>query len=103
MYKICFFVPVAQAEQVKQAIFATGAGRIGDYESCCWQTTGTGQFRPLQGSQPFIGETGQLEQVEELKVELVADDGVVQQAIEALKKAHPYEQPAYEVYKLENF
>lgn len=103
MYKICFFVPAAQAEAVKQAVFATGAGRIGQYESCCWQTMGSGQFRPLAGSQPFLGQQGQLEQVDELKVELVADDSVVQQAINALKQSHPYEQPAYEVYKLEDF
>ena len=68
MYKLCFFVPDAHVEAVKQAVFATGAGRIGNYEACCWQVLGQGQFRPLSGSQPFIGETGVVQQVAEWKV-----------------------------------
>lgn len=103
MYKICFFVPLAQAEIVKQSLFSAGAGRIGDYDQCCWQTAGTGQFRALEGSQPFIGQQDQLETVEEYKVELVCDSQYIEQAISALKASHPYEEPAYEVYKLENF
>ena len=65
MYKLCFFVPDAHVEAVKQAVFASGAGRIGNYEACCWQVLGQGQFRPLPGSQPFIGETGVVQQVAE--------------------------------------
>lgn len=103
MYKICFFVPEDYAEQVKSAIFSTGAGRIGQYDQCSWQTPGTGQFRPLAGSQPFVGESNQLEHVAELKVELVCEDILIESAIKALKQAHPYEEPAYEVYRLEDF
>ena len=103
MYKISFFVPFFYAEKVKRAVFLTGAGRIGNYESCSWQTTGTGQFRPLSGSDPFIGSSGVLEKVEELKVEMVCDDEFIEVAIAALKKSHPYEEPAYEVIKLEEF
>ncbi len=103
MYKICFFVPLPYADKVKNAVFLTGAGRIGAYESCCWETEGTGQFKPLSGSTPFVGETGLLEKVEELKVELVCGDEFVHDAINALKEAHPYEEPAYEVFKLEDF
>jgi len=103
MYKICFFVPLFYAEKVKHAVFLTGAGRIGDYDSCCWQTTGTGQFRPLTNSDPFIGSSGVLEKVEELKVEMVCGKEFIEAAIEALKKYHPYETPAYEVIKLESF
>lgn len=100
MYKLAFFVPVADAEPVKEAVFATGAGRIGDYEACCFQTRGTGQFRPLAGADPHIGRVGDLEQVEELKVELVCEDSLIGKAIEALRAAHPYEEPAFDVWKL---
>ncbi|MBO6851066.1 MAG: NGG1p interacting factor NIF3 [Marinobacter sp.] len=101
MYKICYFVPESHLEETKSALFGAGAGRIGDYDCCAWQSLGQGQFRPLAGSQPFIGQQGQVEKVSEYKVELVCDDGVIRQAIEAFKKAHPYEEPAYEVYRLE--
>ncbi|WP_302141681.1 NGG1p interacting factor NIF3 [Halomonas alkalicola] len=103
MYKLAFFVPVADAEAVKEAVFATGAGRIGDYEACCFQTPGTGQFRPLAGANPHIGRVGELERVEELKVELVCEDDRIQAAVAALRLAHPYEEPAYDVWKLETF
>ncbi|TDR56286.1 hypothetical protein DFP85_104210 [Halomonas ventosae] len=100
MYKLAFFVPVAEAEAVKEAVFATGAGRIGDYEACCFQTRGTGQFRPLEGADPHIGRVGDLEQVEELKVELVCEDALIDKALAALKSAHPYEEPAFDVWRL---
>jgi len=103
MYKISFFVPILFADKVKRAVFLTGAGRIGAYDSCCWETVGTGQFRPLSGSDPFIGKKGELEKVEELKVEMVCGTECIEAAIDALKIAHPYETPAYEVIKLENF
>ena len=100
MYKLCFFVPDSHVESVKQAVFATGAGRIGDYEQCCWQVLGQGQFRPLQGSRPFIGRQDALEQVQEWKVELVVADELIGDAIAALKQAHPYQTPAYEAWRL---
>lgn len=103
MYKLCYFVPESHLEQTKQAIFETGAGRIGDYDSCAWQTRGQGQFRPLDGSQPYLGQQGTVERVDEYKVELVCADNVIRQAIGALKQAHPYEEPAYEVFKMEVF
>ncbi|CAM3583024.1 YqfO family protein [Halomonas lysinitropha] len=102
MYKLAFFVPKDDAEAVKEAVFATGAGRIGDYEACCFQTPGTGQFRPLEGADPHIGRVGDLEQVEELKVELVCTDELIQTAVAALKLAHPYEEPAYDAWRLED-
>ncbi|NIB43014.1 NGG1p interacting factor NIF3 [Pseudomaricurvus alkylphenolicus] len=103
MYKLCFYVPETHLEPVKTALFAVGAGRIGDYDSCCWQTLGQGQFRPLEGSQPFIGQSGQVEQVAEYKVELVCADDLIRQAVAALKQAHPYEEPAYDVIRVESF
>ncbi|MFC3679910.1 NGG1p interacting factor NIF3 [Bacterioplanoides pacificum] len=103
MYKLIFFVPQDHAEPVKQAVFATGAGQIGDYAECCWQTPGSGQFRPLAGAQPYLGRHGQLETVPELRVELVCRDELIVEAVAALKQAHPYEEPAYDVWRLADF
>lgn len=103
MYKLCVYVPASHLEQVKQALFDAGAGRIGDYDSCCWQVLGQGQFRPLAGADPFIGSQGNIETVEEYKVELVCDNALIVAVVAALKQAHPYEEPAYQVWKLENF
>jgi hypothetical protein len=100
VYKLAFFVPVSHVEVVKAAVFAAGGGRIGDYDHCAWQTLGQGQFRPLDGSQPFLGQTGQVEVVEEWKVELVVADELIVQVVAALKQSHPYETPAYEVWRL---
>jgi len=100
MYKICVFNPQSHVEQVKSAMFDTGAGQIGEYDNCSWQTLGTGQFRPLDNSNPYIGETGKLESVEEYKVEMVCADDRLKDAIIAMKKAHPYEEPAYDVWQL---
>lgn len=102
MYKICVFIPESHLERVKSAMFNAGAGKIGDYDCCCWQTLGQGQFRPLDNSQPFIGTQGKIEQVDEYKVEMVCDDSIIQDTINAMKKAHPYEEPAYDVWQLEN-
>jgi hypothetical protein len=103
MYKFCFFVPVHDAEATKEAVFEAGGGRIGDYDSCAWQTLGQGQFRPLEGSNPHLGEHGRLERVDEVKVELVCEDRLIRDVVAAMKRAHPYEEPAYEVYRLEDF
>lgn len=103
MYKLCVYVPASHLEVVKQALFDAGAGRIGDYDSCCWQVAGQGQFRPLAGANPFIGSQGTVESVEEYKVELVCDASIVAAAVAALKRAHPYEEPAYQVWRLESF
>ena len=103
MYKLAFFVPTSHLEPVKSALFAAGAGRIGDYDHCAWQVPGQGQFRPLDGSHPFIGQGGVVEQVEEWKVELVVADEHIRAAVAALRLSHPYETPAYDVWRLEDF
>ncbi|AWM79540.1 NGG1p interacting factor NIF3 [Gammaproteobacteria bacterium ESL0073] len=103
MYKLCFYVPESHLEQVKKALFTTGAGQIGDYAECCWQVLGKGQFKPLEGSRPFIGEPQQLAVVDEWRVELVVVDALITKAVAALKAAHPYETPAYDVWKLADF
>jgi hypothetical protein len=109
MFKIVFYVPEDQAEKVKTAVFNTGAGKIGNYDQCCWQVLGQGQFRPLSGSQPFIGEAPianakfLVEVVSEYRVEMVYCDDVISAAVSALKEAHPYEEPAYDVWRLADF
>ena len=100
MYKLCFYVPESHLESVKLAVFAAGAGRIGDYDSCCWQVLGQGQFRPLEGSQPYLGQQGVVETVAEYRVELVCDAAHIRAAVEALLAAHPYEEPAWDVVHL---
>lgn len=103
MYKIVFYVPVDNSEQVKNAMFKAGAGKIGDYCCCAWQVLGEGQFLPLAGSHPHIGEVHHLEKIAEYKVEMVCADESIQDVIAALNSAHPYEEPAYQVIRLEDF
>lgn len=99
-FKLCFYVPVSACEAVKAAVFAAGAGRIGHYECCAWQTLGEGQFRPLAGSQPALGKIDVLEKVPEIKVEMICVHASVESVVTALKAAHPYEEPAYEIWEL---
>tara|TARA_R110002072_G_scaffold303136_1_gene495260 strand:- start:25656 stop:25967 length:312 start_codon:yes stop_codon:yes gene_type:complete len=100
MLKLTFYVPETHVEAVKDAVFLAGGGRIGDYDSCCWQCPGQGQFRPLAGADPFIGNTGQVEQVAEYRVEMVCHEELMTGVIMALKAAHPYEEPAYDVIQM---
>ena len=100
MYKLCFFVPESHLSEVKTALFEVGVGKIGNYDQCCWQTKGIGQFRPLAGSAPAIGDQDQLEQLDEWKVEMVCDDALIRQAVAALLLAHPYEEVAYETWQV---
>ncbi|MFA6239207.1 MAG: NGG1p interacting factor NIF3 [Bacteriovorax sp.] len=100
MYKISFFVPHNSAEKVKQAMFEHGAGRIGNYEQCSFETEGMGQFMPLLGANPAVGTLNELEKVAELKIEMVCNDECIRQVVNALKKNHPYEMPAYDIIKL---
>jgi hypothetical protein len=100
MYKLVFFVPSNHKETVKQAVFTAGAGRYEVYDFCAWETEGMGQFRPLAGSKPFIGETGTVEHISEIRVEMICEDELVPTALRALIEAHPYETPAYEVWPI---
>jgi len=101
VFKICVYVPQSHLETLKQALFGAGAGRIGDYDQCSWQVLGEGQFRPLAGSAPWLGSEGVVEQVAEYKLELVCADDCLDAALDALRRAHPYEEPAYDVWRLE--
>lgn len=100
MFKLVFYVPTTHAEEVKAAIFAAGAGRIGHYDHCCWQVVGRGEFRPLEGSHPAIGEHNQLTCIDEMRIETVCEDARVNVIVAALRQAHPYEEPAFDVWQL---
>jgi hypothetical protein len=100
MYQLCFYVPESHLEAVKDALFAQGAGRYNDYDRCCWQVRGEGQFRPLAGSRPYTGEVRRLEKLVEYKVEMICRKEVIKAAVETLLAVHPYEEPAYRVYRI---
>jgi hypothetical protein len=95
MFSLVFYCPDSHVEAVKTAVFAAGAGRIGAYDQCCWQTLGRGQFRALDGANPAIGSLGVLEHLDEWRVEMVVDAGRVEDVRAALLKSHPYETPAF--------
>ena len=103
MYVLSFYVPFDHLESVKEALFLAGAGQIGNYDRCCWQTKGEGQFRPNDGSNPYLGTQDELMHVEEYKVELLCHSGEIKKVIKALKKSHPYETPAYHVVRISRF
>lgn len=100
MFSLVFYVPIANAEAVKEAVFAAGAGRIGEYEACCWQVEGRGQFRPSLQANPTIGRRGELTQVAELRIEMVCEKHCLKAAVDALISAHPYEEPAYHYFPI---
>lgn len=100
MYKLVFFVPESHKEKVKQAVFAQGAGRYDTYDCCSWESLGTGQFKPLSGSQPFIGEQDKIETVAEYRVEMICAADKIKAVLQALIHSHPYETPAYEVWSI---
>jgi len=100
MYHIAFHVPSTHVDKVKTALFEAGAGRMGHYGCCAWQTRGQGQFMPLSGSSPFIGVTDALSTVEEYKVELVCEDHLLARVLQTLVDVHPYETPSYHAYPI---
>jgi hypothetical protein len=99
MYLLSYFVPGEYLEATKGALFTAGAGKIGNYDCCSWQCLGTGQFRPLAGSQAFIGSLNTVETVAEYRVEMVCAHENLAAVIAALKATHPYETPAFFVTK----
>nr|WP_154957779.1 Nif3-like dinuclear metal center hexameric protein [Paenibacillus xylanexedens] len=101
LYKLAVFVPRTHHEQVLQAILEAGAGSIGQYNKCSFSTEGTGTFVPGEGTQPFIGSQGQLERVEEMRIETVVPQSLRSKVIQAMLKAHPYEEVAYDLYAMD--
>lgn len=99
-YKLVWFVPEEALDATRDAVFAAGAGRIGDYERCSWYTAGTGTFQGGEGTDPTIGEPGREERTPELRVETVVPAERSDAAVAALLDAHPYEEVAYDLYPL---
>ena len=98
--KIVVTVPEDTADAVREAIGKAGAGRIGEYGHCSFTIKGTGRFLPGDKANPAIGAQGQLEQVAEERIEVTCDRGLAENAIAAIRQAHPYEEPAIDVYPL---
>lgn len=94
------FVPRESLDTVRDALFAAGAGKIGDYERCSWYAAGTGTFKGGPGTSPALGESGREERVSELRLETVFPEERHDDVIAALRAAHPYEEPAFDVYAL---
>ncbi len=98
--KLVWFVPEEALDATREAVFEAGAGRIGEYTNCSWYAAGTGTFYGGDGTSPALGESGREERIAELRVETVVPEGRIRDAIVALRLAHPYEEPAYDVYPL---
>ena len=93
-------MPREALDTVRNALFEAGAGRIGDYENCSWYTQGTGTFLGGEGTSPTLGEAGREERVAELRLETVFPSERQDEVLAALRRAHPYEEPAFDVYDL---
>lgn len=100
-YKLVTFVPVEHEAEVRDALAEAGAGIIGNYSHCAFSTQGWGSFKPLAGADPYIGEVGKVERVQEVRLEMVVDHHARERVIDALWKAHPYEEVAYDLYPIE--
>lgn len=94
LYKFITYIPESSYDQVSERIFAAGAGKIGNYHSCSFNVQGTGTFFPEAGTNPYIGHPGQLEQVKEIRFETIVAERQVSSVVQALRKSHPYEEPA---------
>jgi len=101
-YKLIVFVPVKSAVKVSNAVFAAGAGAIGNYSHCAFGTEGTGTFLPHEGARPAIGRRGKLEKVGEIRFETIVPADKLNDVVTAMKKTHPYETPAFDIFKLHN-
>ncbi len=99
--KIVLFVPESHADVVREVIGSAGAGKIGNYTYCSFSSKGIGRFKPEQGSHPAIGEVGKLESVKEERIEFVCSRDILRDVIAAIKKVHPYEEVALDIYPLE--
>ena len=99
--KIVVYVPLTHTDKVREAIGDAGGGKLGKYSSCSFSTRGIGRFRPEMGANPHIGKVGKLEVVEEERIEITCDSRIAKNVVEAIKKVHPYEEVALDIYNLE--
>jgi hypothetical protein len=96
-YLLVCYVPESHLESLKSALFQAGAGDFGNYDMACWQSKGMGQYRPIKDANPHLGVLNKLEQLEEYKIEIIVANDKLFHVLNALKKAHPYEVPAYQL------
>lgn len=101
-YKLIVYVPLTHADIVREAIGSAGGGRLGNYSHCSFSSRGQGRFLPLDGAHPHIGSIGTPEVVEEERIEVTVDEAILDAVVQAMKAVHPYDEVAYDVYKLEN-
>ena len=99
-YKIIVFVPLDHADKVREAIGEAGGGKLGKYSFCSFSTRGIGRFKPDEGAKPHIGTVGKFEQVEEEKIEIICDEKIMEDVIAAIKRVHPYEEIAMDIWPL---
>ena len=99
-FKLVYFVPEEARDATRDACFAAGGGRIGDYERCSWYTRGTGTFLAGEGTDPAVGRVGEEERVSEYRVEMVVPEGSLEPVLDALREAHPYEEVAFDIVPL---
>ena len=102
LYKIAVYVPESHGDAVRQALADAGAGYIGNYSDCSFTAKGEGRFKAHEGTHPFIGEIGQVEKTAEERVETIVPESKLRQTVQAMLAAHPYEEPAYDLYPLKN-
>ena len=102
LYKLAVYVPTTHIDKVKNALADAGAGHIGNYSHCSFSSQGIGAFKPLDNSNPYIGSLGEVELVEEVKIETIVPQRILGGVISSMINAHPYEEVAYDIYKLEN-
>jgi len=98
--KIAVYVPSSHADKIREVLAESGAGRFNKYDYCSFTTKGIGRFRPLKGAKPFIGKAGKVEKVSEERIETICLKKNLKKVLEAIKKAHPYEEPAIDVFPL---
>ncbi len=99
-YKLVVYVPTTHADLIRDAIGNAGGGKLGNYTFCTFSSKGIGRFKPGPGAHPAIGEIGKLEEVEEERVDVICQEDVLKNVITAIKKVHPYEEIAMDVYPL---
>jgi len=100
-YKLVIYAPLTHADDIRDALGKFGAGKIGNYSNCTFSVRGVGRFKPEEGAEPHIGEVGTLEAVEEERIETVCEGRVLKDVLDAIRQAHPYEEPAMDVYPIE--
>lgn len=100
-YKIVVFAPLTHADKLRMVMGGAGAGIIGNYSHCTFSIRGVGRSKPTEGANPRIGEIGKLEEIEEERIETVCSEENLNAVLQAIKDAHPYEEPATDVYLLE--